>query len=90
MCTYVTIIRQLGNNHPVLMARIDYDTIPHDVDDDDHYVSAEADRIIADFTRKFVEFKNAIFYVDKYREDGVGTSAYSVAFDCNMKTVHQT
>ena len=69
------------------MARIDYDTIPNDVDDDDHYASAEADRIIADFTSKFVEFKNAIFYVDKYREDGVSTSIYSVAFDCNMKTV---
>lgn len=70
MKTYVTVIRQLGDNRPVLMARIDYENIPSDVDYLDHYAAEEAMRIVQDFTNSFVEFKNATFCIDKYEENG--------------------
>lgn len=60
---YCVVIRHLPNQIPVVTAII---TQPQDpVDDLDNYFRSEAEDKIADFKKRFAEFKKAEFYIQK-------------------------
>ena len=57
------IIRQLEGFDPVAHGIIKEHDSPRDLDDIDGYLKSKANEKIEEFTKKFVEFNKARFYV---------------------------